>query len=117
MNELNTNPILAAILAALNDHIDARIKAALEAQPKPETNVTVDMDALRELVTPLVGSMVEAKIEEAINAHCEDYDHDSYDSATATVEDHDFDDFVKNDDLENAVKDAVNNLTFEISVS
>jgi hypothetical protein len=117
MNETN-NPILNAILAALNEHIDARIKAALEAQPKPETNITVDMDALRELVTPLVGSMVEAKIEEAINAHCEEYDHDRYDNIANEVDDlPDFDDFVRGDELDSNVRDAVRDLSFEVSVS
>lgn len=82
-----------------------------------ETNVTVDMDALRELVTPLVGSMVEAKIEEAISAHQEEYDHDEYDRMLRTMEDHDLDDFVKHYALEDAVKEAVSNLTFDISVS
>ncbi len=116
MNETN-NPILNAILAALNEHIDARIKAALEAQPKPETNVTVDMDALRELVTPLVGSMVEAKIEEAISAHQEEYNHDGYDEAVEQLDGVDFDDFVRGDELDSNVRDAVRDLTFEVSVS
>ena len=83
-----------------------------------ETNVTVDMDALRELVTPLVGSMVEAKIEEAINAHCEEYDHDRYDNIANEVDDlPDFDDFVRGDELDSNVRDAVRDLTFEVSVS
>jgi hypothetical protein len=76
-----------------------------------ETNVTVDMDALRELVTPLVGSMVEAKIEEAVNAHCEEYDHDRYDDIANTVDD--MPDF---DNIDEAVKDAVRGLTFDLSV-
>lgn len=126
----------AAVTAAVEAHITAiqqqhanivgelaqRI-AALETRLteaglfQKETNVTVDMDALRELVTPLVGSMVEAKIEEAISAHCEEYDHDEYDRMLRTMEDHDLDDFVKQHELEDAVKDAVRDLTFEVSVS
>lgn len=133
MNELNTNPILAAILAALNEHIDARVKAILETQPKPEVNVEVDMDKLRELVAPLVGSMVEAKIEEAIVRHEEVFDHESYDNVVSAVDDlPDFDDFVSNDDLpdfddfitksdlesqmSDAIQEAVGNLTFDITV-
>jgi hypothetical protein len=74
------------------------------------------MDALRELVTPLVGSMVEAKIEEAISAHCEEYNHDGYDEVVNKLDYTDFDDFVKHDALEDAVKDAVRDLSFDISV-
>jgi hypothetical protein len=60
---------------------------------------------------------VEALIEQAIDTHCETYDHDSYDSAVSTVEDHDFDEFVTSDSLDDAVRDAVRNLSFDISVS
>jgi hypothetical protein len=74
------------------------------------------MDALRELVTPLVGSMVEAKIEEAIDAHQEEYNHDGYDEVVNKLDYTDFDDFVKHDALEDAVKDAVRDLSFDISV-
>lgn len=105
-----TQPLVERIAA-----LETRLTEAALFQK--ETNVTVDMDALRELVTPLVGSMVEAKIEEAINAHCEEYDHDEYDRMLRTMEDHDLDDFVKHDALDDAVKDAVRDLTFEVSVS
>ena len=105
-----TQPLVERIAA-----LETRLTEAALFQK--ETNVTVDMDALRELVTPLVGSMVEAKIEEAIDAHLEDYDHDEYDRMLRTMEDHDLDDFVKSGELEDSVKEAVSNLTFDISVS
>ena len=79
-----------------------------------ETNVTVDMDALRHLVKPMIDSVVE----QAIADHCEDYDHDNYDNIASQVDDlPDFDDFVKSGELEDSVKEAVSNLTFEVSVS
>lgn len=117
MNETN-NPILAAILAALNEHIDARIKAALEAQPKQEATGNISRDSLHALVAPMVESMVDAKIEEAISAHQEEYDHDRYDNIANEVDDlPDFDDFVRGDELDSNVRDAVRDLTFDISVS
>ena len=124
MIDINTifNQLLNAAIVQATQPLAQRI-AELETRLteaglfQKETNVTVDMDALRELVTPLVGSMVEAKIEEAISAHCEEYDHDEYDRMLRTMEDHDLDDFVKQHELEDAVKDAVSNLTFDISVS
>ena len=121
--------INAIINEALNEAIAQAIRplaeriAALETRLteaalfQKETNVTVDMDALRELVTPLVGSMVEAKIEEAIDAHCEEYNHDGYDEVVNKLDYTDFDDFVKHDALDDAVKDAVRDLTFVVSVS
>jgi len=120
-NNAVTAAVEAHITAIQQQHANivgelAQRIATLEAR-LTDLSPEVDMDALRELVTPLVGSMVEAKIEEAINAHQEDYDHDEYDRMLRTMEDHDLDDFVKHDALEDAVKDAVRDLTFEISVS
>ena len=125
MIDINTifNQLLNAAIVQATQPLIERI-AALETRLteaslfQKETNVTVDMDALRELVTPLVGSMVEAKIEEAINAHCEEYDHDRYDNIANEVDDlPDFDDFVRGDELDSNVRDAVRDLTFEVSVS
>ncbi len=124
MIDINTifNQLLSAAIVQATQPLAQRI-AELETRLteaalfQKETNVTVDMDALRELVTPLVGSMVEAKIEEAISAHCEDYNHDGYDEVVNKLDYTDFDDFVKQHELEDAVKDAVSNLTFDISVS
>ena len=125
MIDINTifNQLLNAAIVQATQPLAQRI-AELETRLteaslfQKETNVTVDMDALRELVTPLVGSMVEAKIEEAINAHCEEYDHDRYDNIANEVDDlPDFDDFVRGDELDSNVRDAVRDLTFEVSVS
>ena len=60
---------------------------------------------------------IDAATEQAVDNHCETYDHDSYDSAVSTVEDTDFDGLVTNDSLEDAVREAVGNLSFDISVS
>jgi hypothetical protein len=108
---------LEAINAVLQVHANSIDTLAKQPKPKPEVNVEVDMDALRALVIP----MVESVVAQAVADHCEEYDHDSYDNVVNAVDDMgdlpDFDDFVKNDDLSDAVKDAVNNLTFEVSVS
>lgn len=95
--------LIATLIAALNQHIDARIKVAL-ADHSPE----IDMDALRELVKPLIDSVVEQAIED----HCEGYDHDSYDNAVNKL-----DDLPNLDNLEDSVKDVIRYLTFEVSVS
>jgi hypothetical protein len=124
MIDFNTilTQILNAAIAQATQPLVERI-AALETRLTEanlfhkETNTTVDMDALRELVAPLVGSVVEVKIEEAISAHQEEYNHDGYDEAVEQLDGVDFDDFVKADDLTDEVKDAVRDLSFEVSVS
>ena len=113
------NQILNAAVAQATQPLAQRIaeletKLTEAALFQKETNVTVDMDALRHLVKPMIDSVVE----QAIADHCEDYDHDNYDNIASQVDDlPDFDDFVKSGELEDSVKEAVSNLTFEVSVS
>lgn len=54
---------------------------------------------------------VASLIEEAMDAHLEGYDHDSYDSAVSTVEDVDFDDLVTKDYVRDAVREALDGLS------
>lgn len=58
---------------------------------------------------------VEELVQEAMDDHTSTYDHDSYDNAVSTVEDYDFDDFIKkgDGDLEDAIRDTIRNMTFE----
>lgn len=60
-------------------------------------------------------SRVEEVVQEAMDDHTSTYDHDSYDNAVSTVEDYDFDDFIKqgDGDLEDAIRDTIRNMTFE----
>ena len=55
---------------------------------------------------------IDSAVEAGLDDHCSNYDHDSYDAVVS-----DSDDYAKTDDLEDAVRDAVSNLTFEVSVS
>ena len=146
------NLINTAIINAVNAAVEARLEAinavlqvhansidTLAKQTKPE----IDLDNLRALVAPMVESMVDAKIEEAIESHQDTYNHEEYDRIVNEVDElpdlndlaekadnmpdfdefvknddlPDFDDFVSKDDLDDKIKDAVNNLTFEVSVS
>jgi hypothetical protein len=124
-NQLLNAAVEAHITAIQQQHANivgelAQRIAALETKLteaalfQKETNVTVDMDALRHLVKPMIDSVVE----QAIADHCEDYDHDNYDNIASQVDDlPDFDDFVRGDELDDKVRDAVRDLTFEVSVS
>lgn len=57
---------------------------------------------------------IDAATEQAMDDHTSTYDHDSYENAVSDLEDRDF---VTNDSLEDAVREAVGNLSFDISVS
>ena len=83
-----------------------------------QANITA---ALAERIAALEGSKgltrddVESLIERSMDHHLECYDHDSYDNATSTVDDIDFDDFMRKDDsLEDAIRDTVRGMSFEI---
>lgn len=142
-NNAITNAVINTVNAAIAQATQPLVEriATLEQQlktiteqPKSDATTAVDMDALRELVTPLVASIVVDKIDsvvdQAIQGHCEDYDHDNYDEIAEKVDGlSDLDEFVKNDDLpdfddfvthyslEDKVREVVGNLTFEVSVN
>lgn len=107
--------------------VDTRITAlennpaqGVDTQPAPATTTHITqhiIDALGDIEHPLfkrLSSFMDAVAEQAMDNHCETYDHDSYDSAVSDLEDRDF---VTNDNLEDAVRDAVRNLSFDVSVS
>lgn len=73
--------------------------AALESETQGE-NRYLNRDDVAELIA------------EAMDDHTSTYDHDSYDAVVS-----DSDDYVKSDDLEDTVREAVSNLSFDISVS
>ena len=108
--------------------VDTRIAAlennpaqGVDTQAAPAADITRHIiDALGNTDHPLfkrLSSFMDAVAEQAMDHHLECYDHDSYDEATSKVDDYDFDDFVKTDYLEDAVREAVSNLSFDISVS
>lgn len=82
-----------------------------------ERVAALESDKASSMQGGLTRDQVEALIEKWMDDHTSQYDHDSYDDATAKVEEVDFDDFVTNDSIEDAVRDAVGNLSFEVSVS
>jgi hypothetical protein len=107
LNQILNEAIAQAIRPLAERIVALEIKLTEAALFQKETNVTVDMDALRQLVKP----MIDSAVEDAIDGHCEEYDHDRYDDIANTVDD--MPDF---DNIDEAVKDAVRGLTFDLSV-
>jgi hypothetical protein len=105
---------LGTVTDIINESIDVRIKAVVEddfanlfrrVTRLEDRGAEVDMDKLRELVKPLVDSVVD----QALSDHCEEYDHDSYDTAVNKLDD-------VPEDFSEAVKEAVQELNFDIRV-
>lgn len=144
LNTLVSNALIAAVqqaVAPLNERIatlegicatqhEAMVAmrdriAALENNPAQGVDTTLmqriealeDKAVTASLRSGLTRDEVEALIERTMDNHCETYDHDNYDEIASKVDDADFDDFVTNDNLEDAVREAVGNLSFDISVS
>ena len=57
-----------------------------------------------------------SRVEEAMDRHLERHDHDNYDEIASKVEDIDFDDLVKTDDINEAVRDAIGEMSFEVRI-
>jgi len=66
---------------------------------------------LWEKINAYIETGIEDRIERAIDNHCSNYDHDDYDRHISD------DDIHFEGDLDDAVREAVGNLSFDISVS
>lgn len=61
--------------------------------------------------------IADAAVEEAIEDHCQTYDHDDYDHVSSAVAEFDFDDVVSRGDLQDTVRDLLNDASIDIRVS
>lgn len=61
--------------------------------------------------------IADAAAENAVEDHCHDYNHDDYDRTSSEVDDFDLNDVVRVDDLQNAVKDLMQDASFDVRVS
>lgn len=68
-------------------------------------------------ITTASDERVQEIVEQAINDHCETYDHDQYDDMVTVWGGESPDEFVKDDDLRGVVQDIMNDASFEVSVS
>jgi hypothetical protein len=61
--------------------------------------------------------IADAAAEAAVAEHCNDYDHDDYDRISGAVDRIDLDEIVCKDDLKDAVKETLDDASFDIRVS
>lgn len=108
-----------------NEEALVRRIAVLETNPAG-TPATITADAFVthldnqewfwEKLTRKAHEAAEAVVEEAMDSHCSDYDHDDYNQVSSNLSNYDLDDFVTNDNLEEAVNDVLKNATVSISI-
>lgn len=89
-------------------------EAALFTQMTPAT-ITADAFVThldnQEWFWEKLQNRIDSTVEAGIEDHCQNYDHDSYDAVVS-----DSDDYAKSDDIEDAVRDALSNMTFDVSI-
>jgi hypothetical protein len=130
MFDLNT-----IITQALNAAVAEAIKPLVERITALENNPAIGTDTvLAERVVALeqrmdhvidasekrIREIAEAAAEQAMDNHCESYNHDDYDSVVSNWNDEDPADFLREGDLHDQIDDRVNetlrNATFSISI-
>ncbi len=131
--EQATKPLLERI-ERMQDQINGTLAAldtritALENNPA----IGADTTLVRDIRTALLGMLkddadiygvvrdvaIEAArfaAEEAIDEHCQNYDHDSYDNLSSTLaEMGDIDDYVKREELRSDIEEIIDNATISI---
>ena len=110
----------------INDRITALETKLTEANLFTQTtNATITIDEARmvealnaqEWFWEKLQNRIDAATEQAVDNHCETYDHDNYDEIASKVDDMpDFDDYATRDELRSEIEDVLNNATLSLSI-
>ena len=120
-----TKPLLARIEALENNPaigtdtvLEARVKV-LEERPVGAIDTAQVVVALSHAETfwEKLDQRIAAATEEAIDNHCECYNHDEYDDVVNNWGSEDPTDFVKDDGIEEQINDALRNASFDVRVT
>lgn len=115
---------ITALESNLQDALVLRL-AALENNPAIGVDTTLEqriaalaerLDNVTEASENRIRVIAEAAAEQAIDNHCETYDHDDYDNVVSNWNDEDPTEFVRESDMESKINDVLNNATVSISV-
>jgi len=132
-----TKPLLARIEALENNPaigtdtvLEARVMTLetklTEAKLfEQTTNVTIPIDEAKmvealnsqEWFWEKVNNYIDGKVEEAIDDHLSNYDHDQYDEMYNEWGGESVSDFVKDDNIEEQINDALRSASFEVRVT
>jgi hypothetical protein len=123
LNQILSAALNAAVAEAIRPLVE-RI-TALENNPAIGTDTVLAervkaleerMDNTTEASENRIRVIAEAAAEQAIEDHCETYNHDDYDSVVNNWNDEDPTEFVREGDMESKINDVLNNATVSISV-
>lgn len=102
-------------MVSLRDRITALENAPKVGAIAPTESVLESLDN-QEWFWEKIRNFVDSGVESAIDSHCESYDHEEYDRVVCEVGEVDLSDVVTRDDVEDVVKDVINNASFSVSV-
>lgn len=108
---------LVGALAERIETLEKNEEALVRRIAALENNPAQGVDTQAAPVTGLTRDEVEALIEAKMDLHLECYDHDSYDEATSKVDDYDFDEFVKTDDFDSRLREELEDVLNNCSLS
>lgn len=118
----------AADMQAVRDRITA-IEDSDDRMADRLNSAQIDVDNLKQRVAALelrmplntdlnkIRELIDNKIEEALDAHANTYDHDEYDRIVGEVDDFDLDNIVTIRNLQDEVRDVLNSASFSVEVS
>lgn len=123
-----TKPLLARIEALENNPaigtdtaLAARVKAIEDAPNALSAAAFVtyldQQEWFWEKINTYIVNHIAGEIEEAMNDHCSNYDHDAYDAVVDNWGSEDPTDFVKDDDFKEQINDVLSNASFEVRIS
>lgn len=118
-------------IAALENNpaigVDTTLAARVDALEKTGTPATITADAFVtyldqqewfwEKLTRKAGEAAQTVVDEAISDHTNEYDHDEYDEAVSALDGVDLSEIVTPDMLTDAVKEIIDDASFEVRVS
>jgi hypothetical protein len=119
-----TKPLLARI-EALENNPAIGVDTTLEARVKVLENAPNALSAAafvtyldqQEWFWEKLNNFAQSRVEEAIDDHLSSYDHDQYDEMYNEWGGESVSEFIKDDDLESQINDALRNASFEVRVT
>jgi hypothetical protein len=114
---LENNPAIG-----VDTTLEARVKV-LEEKPAVAVDIKQAIEELNntewfwEKVHNTINDNVASRVEEAIDDHLSSYDHDQYDEMYNEWGGESVSDFVKDDDIESQINDALRNASFDVRVT
>lgn len=127
---MNTDNIIQVLTQAFNSHVEAAVKAQLAnlereirefvaneiAGLQSRLAILEARDLSLVAVEEKLTNLIDEKVQNAMDAHSDEYDHDSYDNVASNFDSFDPDDYVTGDELHSAIRDELRNVSISLDV-